>query len=176
MTKWPKEKGQTVKPWSVSNTTQKAKDWATRIPQKTRLMVGYVVPAPLLTLIVLLLLQIWWQSWMRKVQVYDYDNQNISVDIFQSAQFHSRYNRQHVLRYLLRYWPSAPQFSDVRVKTMYDSPWLPFVWYEIHVLSMVFLFIYVYWCLTRFPYQMTSCRFTVTRRVSNVEQELITFP
>ena len=31
---------------------------------------------------------------------------------------------------------------------------LPFALYEVHVLFMVFTYIYVYWCPSRFPYQM----------------------
>jgi len=31
---------------------------------------------------------------------------------------------------------------------------LPFALYQVHVLFMVFAYIYVYWCPSRFPYQM----------------------
>jgi hypothetical protein len=42
-----------------------------------------------------------------------------------------------------------------------------------NVLLMLFEFIYVYWCSTRFPYHVMLVSF-VTRRVSLVEQELLT--
>ena len=175
MTKWPKEKGQTVKPWSVSNTTQKAKDWATRIPQKNKVDGRICSPCSTsdthrVALVTNLMTNHEWEKYGFMITT----TRTYLWTFFKARNFiHDTTDNS---RYLHRYWQSAPQFSEVRVKTMYDSPWLPFVWYEIHVLSMVFLFIYVYWCLTRFQYQMTSCRFTVTRRVSNVEQELITFP
>ena len=46
----------------------------------------------------------------------------------------------------------------------------------VHVLLMLFVCtcIYVHWCPTRFPYQMMFGRLTITRRVSPVEEELLT--
>jgi hypothetical protein len=49
---------------------------------------------------------------------------------------------------------------------------LSFVLSEVHVLLMLFVFIYVYWCPTRFPYQMMyvliyNCTASVTRGVVN---------
>ena len=58
---------------------------------------------------------------------------------------------------------------------MFDSFLFTFVLYGIHVLSMLFVFMYVHCC----PWRITSddiraCRLAVTRRVSLVEQELFT--
>ena len=58
---------------------------------------------------------------------------------------------------------------------MFDSILITFVLYGIHVLSMLFVFMYVHCC----PWRITSddiraCRLAVTRRVSLVEQELLT--
>ena len=46
----------------------------------------------------------------------------------------------------------------------------------VHVLLMLFVCtcIYVHWCPTRFPYQRMFGRLTITRRVSPVEEELLT--
>jgi hypothetical protein len=46
----------------------------------------------------------------------------------------------------------------------------------VHVLLMLFVCtcIYVHWCPTRFPYRRMFGRLTITRRVSPVEQELLT--
>ena len=41
---------------------------------------------------------------------------------------------------------------------------------------MLVVFIFVYWCPTRFPYQIMFVSLTVTRRVPLVEQELLTLP
>ena len=41
---------------------------------------------------------------------------------------------------------------------------------------MLFVFLWVYWCPTQFPYQIISCRRIVTRLVSHVEQKLLTLP
>jgi len=38
---------------------------------------------------------------------------------------------------------------------------------------MLFVFIYIHWFSTRFHFWWSSCRLTVTRRVSLVEQELL---
>ena len=35
---------------------------------------------------------------------------------------------------------------DFRVKTMFGLSRLPFVWLVVHVLFMLFVFIYAYWC------------------------------
>jgi hypothetical protein len=59
---------------------------------------------------------------------------------------------------------------------MSDSSLLPFVLYRGHVLFMLAVFIYAYWCAARFPYHMKLYRLTITRLVSLVEQKLITFP
>ena len=58
---------------------------------------------------------------------------------------------------------------------MFDSFLFTFVLYGIHVLSMLFVFMYVHCC----PWRITSddiraCRLAVTQRVSLVEQELFT--
>jgi hypothetical protein len=53
---------------------------------------------------------------------------------------------------------------------MFGLSRLPFVWLVVHVLFMLFVFIYAYWC----PW--CSCRLTVTRRMPFVEQELLTLP
>jgi hypothetical protein len=58
---------------------------------------------------------------------------------------------------------------------MFDSFLFTFVLYGIHVLSMLFVFMYVHCC----PWRITlddirTCRLAVTRRVSLVEQELLT--
>ena len=58
---------------------------------------------------------------------------------------------------------------------MLDSFLITFALYGIHVLSMLFVFMYVHCC----PWRITSddiraCRLAVTRRVSLVEQELFT--
>ena len=36
---------------------------------------------------------------------------------------------------------------------MFGSSLLPFAFYEVHILFTLFIFIYVYLCSTRFPYQ-----------------------
>jgi hypothetical protein len=38
-----------------------------------------------------------------------------------------------------------------------------------HVLFMLFVFTYAYWCPTRFPYHMMFMSFNVTQQVSLVE-------
>ena len=58
---------------------------------------------------------------------------------------------------------------------MFDSFLITYALYGIHVLSMLFVFMYVHCC----PWRITSddiraCRLAVTRRVSLVEQELFT--
>ena len=39
-------------------------------------------------------------------------------------------------------------------KTMFDFFWLPFVFVRGSYISILFVFIYAYWCATRFPFQM----------------------
>ena len=58
---------------------------------------------------------------------------------------------------------------------MFDSFLITYALYGIHVLSMLFVFMYVHCC----PWRITSddiraCRLAVTRRLSLVEQELLT--
>jgi type III secretory pathway component EscS len=48
-------------------------------------------------------------------------------------------------------------------KTMLDSSSLPFVLKIVHVLFMLYVFIYVHWCPTRFPYQMMFVSFNSNR-------------
>jgi len=48
--------------------------------------------------------------------------------------------------------------------------WCSFHCVGVHVLSMLFAFIYVDWCSTRFLYQRMLVSFTVTRLLSHVEQ------
>ena len=43
---------------------------------------------------------------------------------------------------------------EYHVNTMFRSSLLPFVLSGVHVLLMLFVFIYVYWCTMRFPGQM----------------------
>ena len=42
---------------------------------------------------------------------------------------------------------------------MFGSTLLPFVLHEVHVRSVLFVFIYVYWYPTRFPYHMMFLSF-----------------
>ena len=48
---------------------------------------------------------------------------------------------------------------EFRVKTMFDSSGPSFVLSGLHVLFMLFVFIYVYWCPTLFQYQMMFASF-----------------
>jgi len=41
---------------------------------------------------------------------------------------------------------------------------------------MLFVFIYAYWCPTRFPFRWSWCHLAVKRRVTRVEQVLLTLP
>ena len=93
-----------------------------------------------------------------------------------------------VLSVLLRYTDSDYSFGIFKLfisgqcilhhqrsfDSMSDSSLLLFVLYRVHVLLMLAVFIYAYWCAARFPYQLY--RLTITRLVSLVEQKLITFP
>ena len=37
---------------------------------------------------------------------------------------------------------------------MFDSYLFPFVMYGVHVIFMLVVFIYIYWCPTRYPYDV----------------------
>ena len=69
----------------------------------------------------------------------------------------------HVFTFLI---PCCEVRYDFRVKMMFDSSWLP-VLQEVHVLFMLFVFIYVYWCSTRSPYQMMFVSFNSNTRVTS---------
>jgi hypothetical protein len=77
-------------------------------------------------------------------------------------------------------WPTrTPQRQVLHWAVLALIIWYlyPFVYvWGVHVLFMSFVFIYVYWCPTRFPYQMLLVCLTVTWPVSLVEQELLTLP
>ena len=69
----------------------------------------------------------------------------------------------HVFAFLI---PCCEVRYDFRVKMMFDLSWLP-VLQEVHVLFMLFVFIYVYWCSTRSPYQMMFVSFNSNTRVTS---------
>ena len=68
----------------------------------------------------------------------------------------------HVFRSMLWCSLRIPSKNDVRFILKTD------------VLYILFVFIYVYWCPTRLYFRWCSCRLTVIRRESHVEQELLT--
>ena len=47
--------------------------------------------------------------------------------------------------------------------SMSDSSFLPFVLYRVHVLFMLAVFIYAYWCAARLPYHMMFVSFSNNR-------------
>ena len=76
----------------------------------------------------------------------------------------------HVFMFLV---PCYDLLYDFHVKTMFYLSWLLFVVYGIHVLFILFVFIYTYWCLQHnFHIRLCTCHLTVTPSMSHVEQEL----
>jgi hypothetical protein len=67
---------------------------------------------------------------------------------------------------------------DFLVKTVFCSSLLQFVLSGFHILLMLFVFIYVVWCPTRFSCtcQMMFVSFNSNTTGSHVEQELLTLP
>ena len=62
----------------------------------------------------------------------------------------------HVFKLLV---PCCDVRCDCRVKTMFGSPSLPYDLAGVHVLSMLYVSIYIYWFLTRFQCQMMFASF-----------------